>query len=74
MPDWSYRTVLRPVLGALPARVGRDLALGAMGLLSRAWAGRALMDLRGDICAAEVVLLCVTTLVFTSPPVADCGT
>src|SRR5262249_46682080 len=31
MPDWFYRTVSRPLLFRLPARVARDLALGFMG-------------------------------------------
>jgi dihydroorotate dehydrogenase len=67
MPDWSYRTVLRPVLGALPSRVGRDLALGAMGVLGRAWAGRALIDLLGHMRAPEGLRVAVTGLTFPSP-------
>ena len=51
MPDWSYRTVLRPVLFALPARAGRDVALGVMGALGRVWAGRALIDFLGHMRA-----------------------
>ena len=51
MPDWSYRTVLRPALFALPARAGRDVALGVMGTLGRVWAGRALIDFLGHMRA-----------------------
>jgi dihydroorotate dehydrogenase len=35
MPDWSYQTVFRPVLFRLAPALARDLALGAMGRLSR---------------------------------------
>jgi len=31
MPDWSYRTLLRPFLFRLPPVVARDLSLGVMG-------------------------------------------
>jgi dihydroorotate dehydrogenase len=49
MPDWSYRTVLRPLLFRLPPRRARDLCLGVMGLLARSWAGRAFIDLLGHM-------------------------
>ncbi|MFZ5814352.1 MAG: hypothetical protein ACOY93_03510 [Bacillota bacterium] len=31
MPDWSYQTLFRPALFALPAPLARDLAFGLMG-------------------------------------------
>jgi hypothetical protein len=34
MPDWTYRTVFRPVLFRLPTTVGRDLATGAIGTIA----------------------------------------
>ena len=47
MPDWSYRTVLRPLLFSLPPRTARELALRVMGPLGRSGAGRALIDVLG---------------------------
>jgi hypothetical protein len=35
MPDWSYQTVFRPLLFRMAPGKARDLALGAMGRLSR---------------------------------------
>ncbi|RIX49398.1 hypothetical protein D3P08_22895 [Paenibacillus nanensis] len=35
MPDWSYKTLFRPVLFRLPSRVSRSFTLGAMGAISR---------------------------------------
>jgi dihydroorotate dehydrogenase len=35
MPDWSYRTMFRPLLFTLPARLARDITLQAMGTLSK---------------------------------------
>ena len=49
MPDWSYRTVFQPLLFLLPAERGRDLALGAMGRLSRFPFGSTVIDLMGHM-------------------------
>jgi hypothetical protein len=35
MPDWSYRTLCRPLLFRLPAAAARDFALGLVGSLAR---------------------------------------
>jgi dihydroorotate dehydrogenase len=35
LPDWSYRTLFRPLLFALPSRTARAAALAPMGTLSR---------------------------------------
>ena len=37
MPDWSYQTILRPLLFRLPPETGRNLSSfsGAMGTFSR---------------------------------------
>jgi hypothetical protein len=41
MPDWTYRTVFRPVLFRVPTTVGRDLALAAIDTVARLpWGGR----------------------------------
>lgn len=49
MPDWSYRTVFQPLLFSLPAETARDLALGAMGRLSRFPLGPTIIDLFGHM-------------------------
>jgi dihydroorotate dehydrogenase len=35
IPDWSYRTLFRPLLFQLPAELARDFTLKSMGLLSK---------------------------------------
>jgi dihydroorotate dehydrogenase len=49
MPDWSYQTLLRPALFAIRAEAGRDLALGAMGLLARFPGGARVIQLLGHM-------------------------
>lgn len=49
MPDWSYQTVFRPVLFRMPPERGRDLALGAMGRLSRIPFGTTAIALLGHM-------------------------
>ncbi len=49
MPDWFYRTVSQPALFRLPAKTGRDLALGFMGSLSRFPMGLAVIDFLGHM-------------------------
>lgn len=49
MPDWTYRTVFRPVLFRLPTRVGRDLALASIGGLARLPAGRRVIEFMGHM-------------------------
>ena len=49
MPDWSYRTVFQPLLFLFPAETGRDLALNAMGRLSRLPFGPTIIDLFGHM-------------------------
>lgn len=49
MPDWSYRTMLRPVLFGMPTRPGRDLALAAIGGLARLPGGRAVIEFMGHM-------------------------
>jgi hypothetical protein len=58
---------LRPALGLLPPRAARDLALGSMGLLGRAWAGRALIDFLGHMRAPDGLRLRLAGLDFPSP-------
>jgi hypothetical protein len=47
MPDWSYQTVFRPLLFRLSPATARDVALGALGQLSRLPLGPRLIDFLG---------------------------
>jgi len=49
MPDWSYRTLLRPALFRMKPARGRDFALEAMGMLARLPLGGRLIDLLGHM-------------------------
>jgi dihydroorotate dehydrogenase len=51
MPDWSYRTVLRPLLVRLPPAAARDLSLALMGTLGRSPFGPAVIDFMGHMRA-----------------------
>ena len=51
MPDWSYRTVLRPLLFQLPPETARSLSLGTIGVLGQSPIGRALIDFMGHMRA-----------------------
>ena len=73
MPDWSYRTVLRPVLFALPARTARDVSLATMGVLGSAWPGRLLIDLLGHMRPADGLAVSVGGLAFPSRMGLGCG-
>ena len=47
MPDWSYRTVFRPLLFSVRPALARDLALGAIGALGRTPMGPLVIDFMG---------------------------
>ncbi|PYI55209.1 hypothetical protein [Paenibacillus flagellatus] len=49
MPDWSYRTLFRPLLFAMPSRTARAVTLGAMGALSRLPGGTLLIKTLGHM-------------------------
>ncbi|MBW3670373.1 MAG: hypothetical protein KY432_01735 [Acidobacteria bacterium] len=49
MPDWSYRTVLRPLMFMLGAERSRRLAVATLGTLSRAPFGLAAIDFLGHM-------------------------
>jgi dihydroorotate dehydrogenase len=49
MPDWSYRTVFRPLFFRLPPATARDLCLGFMGKLARVPLGPAFIDFLGHM-------------------------
>lgn len=49
MPDWTYRTLLRPLLFALPAATAHRLALRAMGCLVRSPLGPRVLEFFGHM-------------------------
>jgi hypothetical protein len=49
MPDWSYRTVFRPLLFRLPFGVARDLCLAGMGTLADLPLGGGVIDFLGHM-------------------------
>ncbi len=49
MPDWSYRTFLRPILFALPAERARDLTIGVIGKGAALPGGKAFLTAFGDL-------------------------
>jgi len=51
MPDWSYRTVLRPILFAAAPADGRNFALACMGRLARLPLGPTIIDWMGHMRA-----------------------
>jgi dihydroorotate dehydrogenase len=53
MPDWSYRTILRPALLALGAERSRRLATATLGTLTRLPFGPAGIDFLGHMRADE---------------------
>ena len=63
MPDWSYRTLFRPLLFMLPAKVARNITLGAIGGLSKIPGGSLIIRTMGHM---EVSPLLQKTLMGTS--------
>lgn len=53
MPDWSYRTVFRPLLFRLPAGTGRDLALASIGAIAALPGGRHVIEFMGHMRPAR---------------------
>ena len=51
MPDWSYRTVLRPLLAAMGAERARRLAVGTLRMVSRLPLGKQGIDFLGHMRA-----------------------
>jgi dihydroorotate dehydrogenase len=49
MPDWSYRTVFRPLLFRLPAAAARGLTLHVLGTLARLPLGPRVIDFLGHM-------------------------
>jgi dihydroorotate dehydrogenase len=72
MPDWSYQTLLRPVLFALRPETGRDLALGAMGRLARFPGGARVIQLLGHMTPDERLASTRQGIRFASPVGIGC--
>src|SRR5262245_57246631 len=73
MPDWSYRTVLRPALFRLPVAFARDLSLRVMGPLGRSSAGRLLIDFLGHMRAPAALRHTLMGLPMPSRAGLGCG-
>lgn len=66
MPDWSYQTILRPLLFKLPPERARDFTLNAMGTLANLPFGGAVIDLMGHMRPPESVSTTVLGIDFPS--------
>lgn len=49
MPDWSYHGLFRPLLFRLPAKLARDVTLGAMGILCKLPGGKVIIRAMGHM-------------------------
>lgn len=67
MPDWSYRTVFRPILFSLSAGVARDLCLRAMGTLAHLPGGGYLIDFLGHLRADRRLERSLAGITFAAP-------
>jgi dihydroorotate dehydrogenase len=73
MPDWSYRTVLRPLLFSLTPALARDFSLAVMGTLGRSPFGPTVIDLMGHMRAPDGLRRTLAGLTFPSPVGLGCG-
>ena len=67
MPDWSYRTFLRPLLLRLPAERARRFAIGTLAVIGRCAPGRAAIDFLGHMRADPRLEKTFAGLTFPSP-------
>jgi hypothetical protein len=67
MPDWSYRTVCRPLFFRLPSRLARGLCLGVVGTLARLPLGGKVIDLLGHMRPDPRLRRDVLGITFPSP-------
>ncbi|MBD3674929.1 MAG: hypothetical protein HUJ26_15540 [Planctomycetaceae bacterium] len=72
MPDWSYRTVFRPILFRLTPPAGRTLAFTVMGRLGRSWWGRHVIEFMGHFKLDENLEKTFDDLTFPSPVGIGC--
>lgn len=66
MPDWSYRTIFRPVFFAFGAERARTLALGAIGLLAKSPLGPKVIEFMGHMAPSPLAACTVTGLHFNT--------
>jgi dihydroorotate dehydrogenase len=67
MPDWSYRTILRPLLFCLPPERARSMALGAMGRLGRLPGGSRVIEFFGHMAPSPRLRRTRAGLTFPTP-------
>jgi dihydroorotate dehydrogenase len=67
MPDWSYRTVFRPLFFRLPAARARDLCLGLMGMLARLPLGPQVIDFLGHMRPSQQLRRSLRGITFPTP-------
>jgi dihydroorotate dehydrogenase len=67
MPDWSYQTLLRPVLFMLPPDRARDLTLTITGSLGEMPLGTAIIDLMGHMSPPAAAKVSAIVLDFPGP-------
>ena len=73
MPDWSYRTVFRPLLFRLAPAVARDLCLGVIGALGRSSAGSFVIDFLGHMRPDARLARTIRRVEFTTVVGLGCG-
>ena len=73
MPDWSYRTLFRPLLFRLPPSTARDLCLNVMGTLAGSPVGRFVIDFLGHMRPDQRLARTFQGLEFPSPVGLGCG-
>ncbi|MGG1659303.1 dihydroorotate dehydrogenase [Brevibacillus sp. NRS-1366] len=67
MPDWSYRTLFRPLLFLLPAEKARKLTLTAIGTLAKVPGGPFIIELMGHMKPPIALSQPFASLTFPSP-------
>ena len=67
MPDWSYRTVLRPALRRLPAEWARTVGLTAIGVMGSTPVGRGVIEFLGHMRIDQRLARTVNGVSFASP-------
>ncbi|MCA1032444.1 dihydroorotate dehydrogenase [Bacillus timonensis] len=67
MPDWSYHPIFKPLLFRLSPARARNIALGAMGLLTKAPLGTSVIKFMGHMEPAKELRTEMATIEFQSP-------
>lgn len=72
MPDWTYRTVFRPVLSRLKFQFARRFVLGSLGGLGRTGCGRAVIGWMGHMVPDSRLQTEVGPVSLRSPTIISC--